>query len=119
MAIFAILVMAIGVINMAILGIQLKSIQKLAQGCLIHINRTYLPFRHYQHICDFVIFMPVREAIWGKICIRLDIFQTALTLPPVFLDSFKELLKNLILYELKFLKVLDFGHPPLFSLENV
>ena len=37
----------------------------------------------------------------------------------MFLECIEELLKNLVLYDLKFFKVLDFGHPPQFSLENV
>ena len=41
MAILTISEMAIYVINKAILGIQLKSIKKLAQWCLIHIKRTF------------------------------------------------------------------------------
>ena len=41
MAILAIPAMAIGVINMAILGIQLKGTKKLAQWCYIHINHTF------------------------------------------------------------------------------
>ena len=49
--ILAISAMAIGLINMAILGIQLKSIKKLAQWCFIH---TYRIFRSYI-IKSFVI----------------------------------------------------------------
>ena len=41
MAILAISAMAIIVINMANLGIQLRSIKKLAQWCKININRTF------------------------------------------------------------------------------
>ena len=37
----AIPAMAIGVINMVILGIQLKGTKQLAQWCSIHSNRTF------------------------------------------------------------------------------
>ena len=52
MAILAILVIALGVINMAIRGIQLKNMNKTAQWCKIHINQTI----HSDVINIFVIF---------------------------------------------------------------
>ena len=54
-----------------------------------------------------------------KNCFCLYFLQTALIPAPVFLERFEEVFQNLVLYDVKFLKVLDFGHPPQFSLENV
>jgi hypothetical protein len=51
LAILAILATAIWVINMALLGIQLKSKKDLAQWCYIYINRTF----HSDIIKIFVI----------------------------------------------------------------
>ena len=50
----AILAMAIGVINMAILGIQLKSIKKTS-SVVLDSYQSDLPFRHYQkkYVCNF------------------------------------------------------------------
>ena len=49
----------------------------------------------------------LREAIPGKNLLPFDFFQNCLDPPPppCFLESFEELFQNLILYELKFLKV--------------
>ena len=55
-----------------------------------------------------------------KICFCLDFFPNGLDPPPpVFLKHFEELCLNLVLYDLKFIKVLDCAHPPQFSMENV
>ena len=49
--------------------------------------------------------MSLREAIQKKICFCLVFFNLALTPPPVFWNPLRNLFLNLILYDIKFLKV--------------
>ena len=60
----------------------------------------------------------LREANIEKYLLLFGKSLNGLAPPPIFLESFKELFVNLSLDQQKVLKYLEFGHPPLFSLEN-